>query len=318
MDNKKLIQKADLAVADLQTNGGYLNPEQSTTFIRKVINEPTMLKAARTVTMGSPQKDINKIGFGSRILRPAVSGVALSANDRAKPTTGKVQLNTKEVIAEIRLPYDVVEDNIEKAMVSESMGAGPGSMSMDGIKGTIIDMIAQRAALDLEELALSGDTSSLDTYLALTDGYLKLANAHIMDAGNTTISPALFKAGLQAMPTQYLRNRAALNHYLSVFQELEYRGQLANRLTTLGDANIQGTAPVFGAGVPVVAGAMFPDHLGLLTNPLNLIFGIQRQIQIETDKDIRAREYIIVLTARVDFKIEEVDAVVKYTNIKTS
>jgi len=58
-----------------------------------------------------------------------------------------------------------------------------------------------------------------------------------------------------------------------------------------------------------------PAANGLLTDPKNLIFGIQRQIHIETDKDIRSREYIIVLTARVDFQIEEEEAVVKYTNI---
>ena len=38
-------------------------------------------------------------------------------------------------------------------------------------------------------------------------------------------------------------------------------------------------------------------------------------ITIEYDKDIRARNFIIVLTARVAYEIEEADAVVKYTNI---
>ena len=41
----------------------------------------------------------------------------------------------------------------------------------------------------------------------------------------------------------------------------------------------------------------------------------QRDIRVETDKDIRSREYIIVLTCRVALGIEEETAVVKYTNI---
>ena len=41
----------------------------------------------------------------------------------------------------------------------------------------------------------------------------------------------------------------------------------------------------------------------------------QRQIQVETDKDIRSREIIIVLTLRAALGIEEEDASVKYTNI---
>jgi hypothetical protein len=52
-----------------------------------------------------------------------------------------------------------------------------------------------------------------------------------------------------------------------------------------------------------------------MTHPLNLIFGVQRQIHIESDKDIQAREYIIVLTARVDLQVEEELAGVKYINL---
>jgi len=54
---------------------------------------------------------------------------------------------------------------------------------------------------------------------------------------------------------------------------------------------------------------------GILTFPQNLLFGIQREIRVETDKDIRSREYIIVLTCRVAVQIDDVAATVKYTNI---
>ena len=54
---------------------------------------------------------------------------------------------------------------------------------------------------------------------------------------------------------------------------------------------------------------------GFLTIPHNLLFGIQRDIRVETDKDIRSREYIIVLTARVATQIEDELCTVKYTNI---
>lgn len=54
----------------------------------------------------------------------------------------------------------------------------------------------------------------------------------------------------------------------------------------------------------------------MYTDPLNLIFGIQRQMSMEFDKGHR-RVYIIVLTCRVDFQIEETEAIVEYTNIGT-
>lgn len=308
--NQEIIKKADIALADLSANGGLLNPEQTNKFIRVLIDSPTLLNAARVVAMRAPQQNINKIGFGERIMRPAVSGVALSSGDRAKPTTSQVQLNTKEVIAEINIPYDVLEDNIEGGNIGTALQTGAG-----GLHGTIVQLIAERAALDLEELCLLGDTASGDPYLALLDGYLKLATAHVVNAGGATINKNILKAGVKAMPDKYLRNRAALGHWLSVDNETEYRDTYASRQTALGDNQLQGTSPLFAYGSGVGAVPLMPSSQGLFTDPLNLLFGIQRKINIEFDKDIRARSYIIVLTARIDAQIEETDAVVTYQNI---
>jgi len=328
MQNGNLIQKADMAVADLAANGGLLNPEQSNAFIKKLLVQPTLLNAARTVVMTGSQKEINKIGFGKRILRAASAGVPLSgaavdgvfdpvveATLRAKAQTSKVLLNTSEVIAEIRLPYDVIEDNIERGNVGVQGDSGATGTS-GGIKDVIMDMIAERAALDLEELALLGNTANVaDPYLALKDGYLTQSVSNVVDALAAPINKGIFKAGVIAMPDQYLRNRSSLRNYISIDNETEYRDTLANRQTALGDANLQGQNRLFAFGTGIEPVALMPAASGLLCDPQNLIFGIQRDISIEVEKDIRAREYIIVLTARVDFKIEEELAVVKYSNI---
>lgn len=311
--NKKLMQKADWAVSDLTSDGGLLNPEQSDTFIRKLLVQPTILPRARVVRMSSPQRKINKIQFASRILHAATSATALGASNRSKPTTEQVTLTTKEVIAEVRLSYDVIEDNIERGNIGLMTG-GSGDAS-GGIKDTIMTLIAERAALDLEELALLGDTGSGDAYLALLDGFLEQATSNVVNAGAATITKDIFKQGLKALPDQYKRNLAALRHWVAINNEIEYRDSLANRETALGDANVQGNNQVSAYGVPVGGAALMPLANGLLTFPLNMIFGIQRQIHIETDKDIRSREYIIVLTMRMDFQFEEEEAVVKYTNI---
>jgi Phage capsid family len=308
--NEDLIQKADLALADLASNGGLLNPEQTDTFLRTLIDSPTIMNRCRVVTMNAPTRKINKIGFGTRILRAAVSSTPLSSGDRAKPDLGKVELNTKEVIATVYLPYDVIEDNIEGGNIAVPLQGSAG-----GLHETIVQLIAERAALDLEELSLSGDTTSGDTYLALHDGFLKLATANIVNAGGATISKSLLKAGVKAMPDKYLRNRAELAHFISVDNETEYRDTYANRQTALGDAMLQGTSPVYAYGSQVTGVPLMPAANGLFCNPLNLIFGFQRKVTIEYDKDIESRLFKIVLTARVALAIEEINAVVKYTTI---
>ena len=310
MNNQDIIKKADIALADLSANGGLLLPEQADKFIRTLMDSPTILNSARVVAMNSPQRKINKIGFGSRILRAAASGVALTQAQRAKPDLSQVDLNTKEVIAEINIPYDVIEDNIERGSIGGALQQGAG-----GMHDTIVQLIAERAALDLEELCLLGDVASLDPYLALIDGFLKQSTANVVNGGAATISKAILKAGVKAMPDKYLRNRASLRHFLSMDNETEYRDTYANRATALGDATLQGTSPLFAYGSQVSAVPLMPAASGLFTDPLNLIFGIQRRINIEFDKDIRSRTFIIVLTARIDAQIEEVNATVRYTNI---
>jgi len=319
--NNSLLRKADLAIADLQANGGELNPEQSASFIRKMIKQPTLLRDCRVVEMTSPQRKINKIGFGTRIMRKAQSGTALTAAQRSKPTTEQIQLNTKEQIAEVRIPYDVMEDNIERATAAnnEASNSGPG-----GLRQTIIDLIGERSASDLEELCLLADTTYTngadqddEDYLSQFDGWYKnvSADGNVVDVANATVGKAMFKAGLKALPVQYQRNKSLLTHYVSTNNETEYRDTLADRGTSLGDQMVQGNAPVGAYGSPVKPAHYMPDDKGLFLDPKNMIFGIQRQVSLEFDKNISERVYIIVLTCRVDVEIEEAEAAVAYENI---
>lgn len=319
--NSTLLQKADLAIADLAANGGELQPEQGASFIRKLIMVPSMINQARVVEMNSPRRKINKIGFGQRILRKAVSATALTQAQRSKPTTDQLTLLTEEQIAEVRLPYDVLEDNIERAEVANNgaSNTGPG-----GLRQTVLDLIAERAVLDLEELGLLADVAYTngsdqddEDYLSQFDGWLKIAadDGNVVDAENATIAKEMFKAGLKILPKQYLRNKAAMRHFVSPNNELEYRDTLANRSTTLGDGMTTGNLAAYAYGVPVTPVQLMPEDRGIFTDPLNLIFGIQRQMSLEFDKDITARVYIIVLTCRVAFQVEEPEALVYYENI---
>ena len=315
--NRELLRKADIAVGDLVSNGGYLNPEQADQFIRKLLIQPTLLSQVRRVVMSSPVRKINKIQFASRILKKAVSATPLSSGDRSKPTTEQITLTTSEVIAEVRIPYDVLEDNIERGNVGAMTDTG-GTPTSGGLRDTIMTLIAERCALDLEELAILGDTTNVgDDYLALQDGYLARFTSNVVDAANAPISRTVLKNGMKAMPTQYRRNRAAMRHFLSTEQEIEYRDTLNSRETSLGDSQYQSTAPVYGAGAPVEGVGLMPGASGLLVNPLNLIFGIQRDIMFETDKIITDRVYVIVVTARVALQVEEELAGVKYINLGT-
>jgi len=300
----KALEKADIAVSDLTTDGGYLNPIQSDTFIRMLIEQPTILNQIRVVPMNAPTMKINKIGFATRILNAAPdSGSALAAAKRSKPTTDQVSLLTKEILAEVHIPYDVLEDNIERGRLED----------------TIMELIAERAALDLEELIIKGDTGSGDAYLALMNGILAQSTSHIVDYTGTSgdISKAIFKAGIKAMPNPYLRLKNQMRFWVSPHTEIEWADEFADHVSAPGFQAIQSDWQGYPAfGIPVQGVALMPNSNYILTYPQNVIWGVQRRIMIETDRDIRTRVLIVVLTLRADLVYEEEDAVVQATGLQ--
>jgi hypothetical protein len=300
-DSRSIIEKADLAVANLISDGGYLEAEQANKFIDIVIDMPTIIKQVRTVRMNAPKRKIEKLGFGNRILRAApASGTALTDSLRSRPDLGMIELETKEVIAEVWIPYDVLEDNIERG----------------GLEDTIMRKIAERAALDLEEMIILGDTSSSDSYLALTDGIIELTpTGNTVDGSSISdVTKTLFKTAIQYMPTKYLRNVSLMRYYTSHHVETEYRDSLASRETGLGDEKIVGRTPCYAYGIALDPCALMPNNKICLTYPDNIVWGVQRDIMIETDRDIRRRVLIIVMTLRVDVKLEQPDACVIVEN----
>lgn len=314
MTNQELARRADLALADLSSNGGILSPEQTDTFIDLVYDEPTILKQVRQVRMNAPEVKLNRIGFNTRILTAAAQ--AGGANDagsndryvleanRAKPTTSQITLTSAEIIAEVRIPYEALEDNIEG----------------QSFESHVMRLIAGRAAIDLEEFALHADSASSDAFLALGNGYLKRMTSNVVNNASAGISPAMFQNGLLAVPQKYLRNLSTMKHYVSMANTIKYRGLVAQRATGYGDTMLTTGAPIFAHGVPVEGAPMLAaqaggETKGFLAIPQNLIFGLRRQVSVETDKDIRSREIIIVLTLRAGLQIETEEACVKYTNI---
>ena len=308
------LQRADIALVDLSSNGGLLSPEQTNTFIDMVVDQPTVLRQVRQVRMTAPTMKINKIGLSGRLLRAATqtgtqedngtNGRYLAKNKRSAPTTSQIEMSTKEVIAEVRIPYEVMEDNIE------------GS----NIEAHIMRLIAERSALDLEELALHGDTANgTDDFLALHNGFLKRATAHVVDNVNGGPSDALMTQALLAMPQQYLRYLPQMRAFISQANKIKFQALRQARQTNLGDASVEGNLALMSSGLRVEeAPSLAADgtgRKGLITFPNNLIWGVQRKLTIETDKDIRSREYIIVLTMRIALQIEDANAVVKLINI---
>jgi hypothetical protein len=310
-DNRTLLQKADLALSDLTSAGGMLQPAQAAKFMRIMIKASKLLQMATVTPMRSPIQLIEKIRFGSRILRQASEAVALPASDRAKPDLGKVQLSAQLFKAEVRLDNEVLEDSIERSELRQ----------------TIMQLMAERISSDMEDVLINGDTTSSDGLLIALDGLLKQATSHVVDGGVAQLNKTLLRDIMKTMPNEFLRNKKALAYFTSVNSEINYRDSLASRQTPGGDdtlSTMQSTVNY--TGVPVHDIPLFPETLGsaqnctdvLFTDPKNATVGIWRNIRVETDKLVSDGVLIIVATLRFDVKWAHEPAVVKAINVKVT
>lgn len=302
------LEKADIQISDLTSDGGELLPDQAARFIRLMIKRAKVVRMSNVPTMKRAKQRIETLRFASRVLRPATSGVALPASKRVKPDLTKVELDVKEQIAETRQPYDVVEDNIER----------------NSFRTSIMQEFTKAASRDIEELVVNGDTGSADEYLVQLDGLIAAATSNTYaKTPKGKLIHTDFVELLRVMPEEFREDEEQLRWLSSVGAVDDYRESRSSRATPEGDAQLQTQRELRPLGIPLTPVPLFPKTLGagtdetaiLLYHPRNVNVGFYRGITVETDKDISARMYIVVMTMRLDFLYTHEPAVAKATGV---
>lgn len=293
-------------------NGGRLNVEQSNRFIDMVVDQPTILNELRVVRMNSPQRKIEEIGFGQRVLVPATEGTDPGESNYKAPTTRTITLTVTEMMAVIKITDDTLENNIEG----------------DSLEAHTMRLLSERTSLDLEDIIVNGDTTSADTFLAQFNGLRAQITTHTVDAAGATITKDHFKQALKAVPNKFIRDRRSWRFYTHYDVETEWVDVFGARQTARGDSSLaDGTIPP-AYGVPVRGIAMLGDREethssemvdvsdAIFINPQNIIFGIQRDIRVEPERRPRERSTYFVLTLKVDMKLENEEASCKIESIQ--
>jgi len=252
MTNQELLEKA-IVTTDAIAAQGKLNPAQADKFIDYVFDLTGLSGKVRTVKFRNEQYDIDKINIGKRAAVPKQE--AKDPGVRRGITTSKVSLNPKEIMLPVEISDTFLDINLEGASVEDH----------------IMKMFAKQFANDLEELYIDGDilgpaqisddiyddgdTTSIvkDTYLGLTDGWLKIARGgNVVDANGTNIGSALFSKMLNAIPEKYKRNKMDMKFFLSSNSEQNYRLAVSNRATAAGDNALNSTSNLTPFGMELV------------------------------------------------------------------
>ncbi len=308
--NKAIMEKADLMVADLMTDGGYLPIDEGKKFILDTIQAADVLPLVTVEILKSHTKRINKIGINGWVLHSGTTGQALPIGARTKPTTAQVEMTTKLFKGEIQLTDEDIEDNIEgKTFVS-----------------TVKAMMAEHVGVDVDNILVNGDTAgATGTPLDDIDGMIKAATTHTVAGGTVAINKTMLRNALKAMPKKYKRLRKKLVFLTSDDAEQDWRDFLTDRGTAYSDKILTEDTPVTYGGRAILPCNTFPDNLGgganctnaLYLDPKNGHWGFWRKIKFESDRDIRSGRWIMVATLRAGFVFQEKDAIVKITDIKT-
>jgi HK97 family phage major capsid protein len=310
MDTDELLQKA-VSDSDLAA-GGLLNTQQTDRYIQMVVDESAMLQQARVVRMRGPVMELDKIATTGRVSQLKSEGIA--PTDLSAPAFGKVNLTSVEVITPFEITFEALEDSIERG----------------NLEATIIESMSRQTSTDLEELAVLGDTTSSDDYLKGLDGWRKQATGgNMVSADGSVLDQTVLAQMYRALPDQYKRNHRDLRFYFGPAAIQDWNDSFADRPTAGGDAALTGAlAPPY-MGVPLVSVPVIPTDLaavapyagtgaysfGFLTLRRNLIFGVQRRVRIDRQRDVLAGVNIYVISTRLAVAFEEPEAVVVGINL---
>ncbi len=322
--------------AGVPSRGGLLYPEQSNRFLDFVTDQSVLMKNARVVRMKTPQMEIDKVSVGTRLLAKATEATDDGAN--ATVTFSKVSLSTVKLRRDWSLSTESLEDNIEGASLEDH----------------IAQIMARQTANDLDDLLISGNTSSNNGLLKALDGFIKLAKAdgRTQDLAGVNVSRSVFDKVLRKMPNKYLQRRNELRFFTgpNTVQDAIYSLGNPNSATeatagapaptsSVGEAAfLQGSMRANGGpgstglspfGIPLIEVPLTPedvagDYSGAtgshspieLTVPNNRVVGIHRDITVYRQFKPKTDAIEYTQYMRVAANIENADSYVIGKNVK--
>lgn len=323
---EKVIRTSEIGAG----GGGLLNAEQADRFIDYMWDATVLGSQVRTIRMRSTVQDIDKVGVGERLMRVATEAVDDGVN--AGATFTKISLTTKKLRLDWELSTESLEDNIEG----------------EALEDHIARLMATQAGNDIEDVAINGDSASVDPLMKAFDGWRKLAlaGAHVVDHAGGALDRSAANKALKAMPRKFMQRRNQLKFFTgsNLIQDYLYGltqtqtgiislEQVAQNVTqngvrTEGNAGFTSQS-IFGIPlqeVPLFLETLDGDYSGQagdhgdmwLTFPKNLLWGVKREIQVYREFKPKKDTIEYTMYCRVGTQIENANAMVVVKNVRVS
>ena len=319
--NEELIQKAALAVSEITASGGVLLPEQQAAFLRMAQESQKILLEARVEPITKGQKVLDRVGMNGQFLRTGVeddvsiyTDPATRLGKESKPNLGKIQLNAFKVTGETAVSWETLQRNVER----------------DGFSDTIMQVMAKRAAFDIEKGALLGDVSNPVGSGFVGDnenGFMvRVPTGQRIDWAHAAFDRSIFAQLINKVNAKYRNNLDEFRFYVSHGIEMAYRQQLSAKFSTLGDTSSTENFALKAFGVPVVGVNAMPNNDGtgtdegriLFCHPKNLIFAVEDEMRVTDKFDDYRDSLVIFMHMAIDWSVEEPNALASASGVKWS
>jgi hypothetical protein len=195
--------------------------------------------------MPRPLMDIDKLWVGEPVTESVDEAQDTGNLSRAK--FQRIVLRAQKLRSAWNITTEVLQGNIEQ----------------NEFEQTIMNTMVERIATDLEDLAISGDVTTVgttprDRLLRRLNGWnVQTESAHLLDVKGSSIQKGMFSEMKRRMPKQY-KNDPGLRWLVGDAIATDWADVVSDRGTILGDAALQG-AEMAPLGTPMIRVPLIPD-----------------------------------------------------------
>lgn len=309
IDMKELVKKSwknmtmlEKAVV-LTSTGGQLDTEDAERFIDTVVGQDAFLQKVTTLKMYSNTRNIDVFGIATRQFRSAVEATlaATAQTVNFSLTLPRRTLTGVKVILAPDVTYDFLKENIER----------------EAAEAHLMQQIAQAFKNDMLDLSVNGGLDA-STFLAINYGWIYLAtqDSTVNDADCSALSAinALNKI-LLGLPEKYAGLKNELAFLCSYKFDNDYRNEISQRQTNLGDNVLLAAPKLTYSGIAVEPVYAWPNNYVMLTTYKNLHIGVQTDMTVE--KMLQPRKQVIeyTITAKTDAEYAVGELIVLGANV---
>jgi hypothetical protein len=282
-----MLQKAGITYS----TGGILPDEARNAFIDATIEQSDFLKMISIERDIRTVRHLDSLGAASRLLKKHVEQTASTS------IKGLSHARRSLTPVFIDLAYDISFEWLR------------GNIEKEGAERLVNAAFAKQFRNDLVDLAWNGDKAAGagddQDFLIICDGYIVRlvadSNAHLYERGvSTDWKGAIFPGLLKALPDKHRQDTNQLAYFINGDAELEYREQMGERVTALGDQYLQSRPTAFYGGIPVKGIPGVPYGSVVLTDPKNLFIGFGWEMQSYRELKPRAGNIEFTIYAHVD------------------